>query len=550
MEKRWYKIWPMLVPKECVPDKPVSECIKEWASITPDHIAITYYGTDITYRELDRLINKVACGLMDAGVKKGDRVALHMQNCPEFVVSYFGAQRAGAIAVPFNPMFKQAELEYELNDCGAETLIGEDNLYAMVEPIRAKTFLKRVIISSLTDYLPENPAIPFPADARTKRKTFSDTIPFLDFLDKSKDEPVCNVENLKADLALLQYTGGTTGMPKGAMISHYALCCASMMVAAWYKLRDDDISLGVTPFFHTMGQQVTMASPLAAGARLVLLVRFAPDVVAQAITQYRCTFWTGAPTMFVALTNMPNISDFNFTSLRILVTGGAEISTALQDAIRKIAPHSYLHEGYGLTECLPQGGVVTPTYKGKTGFIGIPMQDMKIVDAETGKQEMPPNEAGEIIIKGPTMMNGYWNQQEETAKVLRDGWLFTGDRGIMDEDGYVKVLGRDKEMIKCSGFSVFPAEVESLLQLHPAVRESAVIGVNDAYRGETPKAFVVLRDNYAGNVTEKDMLDWCKENMAAYKAPRFIEFRRELPKSAAGKVMRRILADEEKAKHA
>lgn len=548
MEKRWYKTWPILVPKHPDVDKPVSEYIRAWAALIPDRPALTYYGTEITYKELDRMMDKAAQGLIDLGVKKGDRVALHMQNCPAFVISYFGAQRAGAVTVPFNPMFKGAELEYELNDCGAETLIGEDTLYGEVEKIRNKTSLKNVILASLTDYLPEKPVFLAAGERKAMKRSFDATTPFIEFLERAKDEPVNNVTDMKADLAILQYTGGTTGMPKGAMISHEALSCAATGSASWFRLREDDVVLGVTPFFHTMGQQVTMAAPLVAGSHIVLLTRFVPEIVAQVIDHYRCSFWVGAPTMFTALVNMPGVERYNFNSFRILVTGGADISTALQDKIKELSPRSTLLEGYGLTECLPQGGVVTPAYRRKPGFLGIPQYDLKIMDEETGTREMPPNEKGEIAIKALTMMKGYWNKPEETKKVLRNDWLFTGDIGVMDEEGYVKILGRDKEMLKCSGFSVFPTEVENLLYRHPAVKECAVIGITDAYRGQTPKAFIILKPDYLGKVTVGDMLEWSKENMAAYKAPRVIQFMEELPKSAAGKVLRRILVEEEQTR--
>lgn len=549
MENRWHKDWPFWVQRDIYVDKPTSEYIRDWATLIPDRIAISYYGTDITYRELNRLIDKTAWALIDAGVKKGDRVVVHMQNSPQFVMSYFGAHRAGAVVVPFNPMFKQAELEFELNDCGAKIVIGEDTLYGELEKVRSRTSLETVVLASLGDYLPEKPALPVPPDV-LKKQSFPDTITFLDFIDKAKDEPICGVTDIRNDLAVLQYTGGTTGMPKGAMISHYALSVASMRAAYWWMLRYDDISLGVTPFFHIMGQQATMAAPLAAGSRLVILFRFIPDVVAQAVSLYKCTFWVGAPTMFTALVNLPDIQRYDFTSFRMLVTGGADVSVELQRKIKELSPSSTLTEGYGLSESCPLGGVLTPPFRYKPGFIGVPLHDLKIMDVESGTTEMSPNEEGEIVLAGPTIMNGYWNKTEETQKVLRDGWLYTGDIGMMDEEGWVRILGRNKEMIKCSGFSVYPPEVESLLQLHPAVRESAVIGVNDAYRGETPKAFVVLKADYIGKVTEQEMLEWCKENMAAYKTPRFIEFRQEIPKSAAGKILRRVLVDEEKAKGA
>lgn len=549
MEKRWYKVWPVWVPKSFEVEKPTSEYIREWATYTPDKIAISFYGRDITYRELDRMIDKAAWGLVDLGVNKGDRVAIHMNNCPQFVIAYFGAQRAGGVVVPVNPMFKQAELEHELTDAGAETLIGLAGLYDEVEKARRKTPLKNVILTSLTDYLPERPVLPLPPDAKEEKRSFPDTLDFLELLAKSQEVPICNVSDLKTDLALLQYTGGTTGIPKGAMISHHTLAIVSLGAAYWYHHREDDVYLGVTPFFHTMGQQQLMCTPLVSGGRVVILSRFVPDVVAQAIGLYQCTYWVGATTMVIALLNLPNIKDYDFTSFRCLWSGGTPISVELQKRLKELAPDTIIGEGYGQSETISQGGAITPLYRYKPGFVGIPqLSDIRIMDLETGTREMEPNEQGEITIKGPAVMQGYWKKPEETKEVLRDGWLYTGDIGLMDEEGYLKLLGRKRELIKCSGYSVFPAEVENLLYRHPAIKEAVVIGISDPYRGETPKAFIILKQEYIGNVTEEEILEWCKENMATYKRPRFIEFRQELPKSAAGKILRRILVEEEQKK--
>jgi long-chain acyl-CoA synthetase len=254
--------------------------------------------------------------------------------------------------------------------------------------------------------------------------------------------------------------------------------------------------------------------------------------------------------MVIALLNLPNIRDYNFTSFRCIWTGGAPISVELQNKLKELAPRAAIGEGYGLSEVISQGGACTPLFQYKPGFVGIPQVnvEMKIVDQETGTREMEPNEVGEIIIKSPATMIGYWNKPEATKEMLRDGWLHTGDTGSMDEEGYIKFLGRTRELIKCSGFSVFPAEVEDLLYRHPAVKEAAVIGINDPYRGESPKAFIILKDGYAGKVTEKEILDWSKDNMAAYKRPKFIEFREELPKTAAGKVLKRVLVQQEETR--
>jgi acyl-CoA synthetase (AMP-forming)/AMP-acid ligase II len=546
MERRWYKVWPVWVPKNVEVEKPASEYIRDWATYTPDKIAISFYGRDITYRELNSMIDRAAWGLLDLGVKKGDRVAVHMENCPQFVIAYFGAQRAGGVVVPVNPMFKHAELEYEINDSGAETLIGLDYLYPQVEKARSHTPLRNVILTSLKDYLPAEPVLPLPPDAKEEKRSFPETLDFLEVLANAQDLPICNVTDLKNHLALLQYTGGTTGIPKGAMISHHALAIVSAGTAHWYHHREDDVHLGVTPFFHTMGQQQLMCTPLVSGGRVVILSRFVPDVVAQAIGLYRCTYWVGATTMVIALLNLPNIKEYDFTSFRCLWSGGTPISVELQKQLKELAPNTIIGEGYGLSETISQGGAITPLHRYKPGFVGIPqLDDIRIMDLETGTREMPPNEKGEITIKGPAVMLGYWNKPEETKEVLRDGWLYTGDIGLMDEEGYIKFLGRKRELIKCSGYSVFPAEVEDLLYRHPAIKEAAIIGISDPYRGETPKAFIILKQEYAGKITEEEILEWCKENMAAYKRPRSIEFRQELPKSAAGKILRRILTEEE-----
>jgi len=548
MERRWHKVWPQWVPKMLELKKPTSEYVREWGRLRPNAIALSFYGRDLTYGELNGMIDRMAWVLIDLGVKKGDRVAIHMGNSPQFVIAYFAVQRAGGAVVPVNPMFKQAELEYEIRDAGVETLIGLDSTYREIEKVRSRTPLKNVILSSLRDFLPDKPVLPLPPEAKGAKHSFPDTLDFLQLMEKSKDRPICNVTDLETELALLQYTGGTTGTPKGAMISHYALANASVGTMHWYQSRENDVFLGVTPFFHVMGQVTQMCSALVSGGRIIVLSRFVPDVVAQAVMHFRCTHWVGATTMMIRFLDLPNIKDYDFSSLRCVVTGGAPISVELQKKLKELLPEVVLVEGYGLTESTSQGGACTPLYQYKPGFVGIPQlnTDMKIVDLETGTRELGPNEVGEIVVQSASLMLGYWNKPEDTKGMLREGWLHTGDTGLMDEEGYVKFLGRTRELIKCSGFSVFPAEVEDLLFRHPAVKEVAVIGVNDPYRGETPKAFIALKEGYEGKTTEVEILEWCKDNMAAYKRPRFIEFRKELPKSSAGKILKRILAEGEK----
>jgi acyl-CoA synthetase (AMP-forming)/AMP-acid ligase II len=550
MGRRWYNVWPIWVPKSLEVEKPMSEYIREWARLAPDRIALSFYGRDISYAELNGMIDRVAWGLVDLGVKKGDRVAVHMENCPQFVIAYFAAQRSGGVSVPVNPMFKGPEIEQEINDAGAETLIGLDSLYPEVEKTRSHSPLRNVILTSMRDFLPVEPVLPLPPGVKEEKHSYPNTLDFVALMEKSQDRSICKVTDLKTELALLQYTGGTTGIPKGAMISHYALASAGVGTMYWYHQREDDIFLGATPFFHVMGQVSQLCNALVSGARIIILSRFVPDVVAQAIMRYRCTQWMGATTMVIALLDLRNIGDYDFTSFRCIVTGGTPVSIELQKKMKELAPNAAIVEGYGLSETASQGGACTPLFQYRPGFVGIPQLnvDIRIMDQETGTRELGPNEAGEIVIKSAATMLGYWNKPEETNEILRNGWLYTGDTGLMDEDGYIKFLGRTRELIKCSGFSVFPAEVEGLLYLHPAVKETAVIGVNDPYRGETPKAFIILKEEYAGKVTEEEILEWCKDNMATYKRPRFIEFRKELPKSSANKILKRILVEEERKK--
>lgn len=549
MKKRWYKVWPQGVPKSFEVTKPVSEFIREWSKKAPRKAALSFYGKDIAYQEINEAIDRFAWGLVNLGVKKGDRVALHMQNCPQFVIAFFGILRAGGVVVALNPMFKHSELEYEINDAQADTLVGLDYLFPEVEKVKDRVHLKHVILSSLSDYLPEEHILPLPTEAQKLKRSFPETIDFMELIIKSPQRPLCNISDMKKDLALLQYTGGTTGLPKGAMITHSSLGYASLGTAFWFHLSDKDIHLGVTPFFHVLGLIKAVCAPLISGGQVVVLSRFIPEIVAQAITHYRCTFWEAATTMYIALLELPDIKSYDLGSFRALFSGGTTISLEIQKKIKELAPDALIGEGYGLSETLAQGGAVTPLNRYKPGFLGIPqLNELKIVDLETGHRELPPYEQGEIVIKGPTIMKGYWNRPEETKEVLRDGWIYTGDIGLMDEEGYIKIVGRKRELIKCSGFTVFPPEVEHLLYRHPAVAEAAVIGIPDPYRGESPKAFIVLKSGYKGKIGEDEILAWCKENMATYKRPRAVEFRDELPKSGAAKILRRVLKDEEKDK--
>jgi acyl-CoA synthetase (AMP-forming)/AMP-acid ligase II len=547
-QKIWYAKWDPRIPKVFQPQKSILQYLKDNVTAMPDKVAISFYGYDLTYSDLDRQIENFAGGLIDLGVKKGDRVALYMQNCPQLIISYFGAMKAGAIVVSLNPMFKHAELEYEINDSGAETLIALDYLYPEIKKAGDRIKLKNVIVTAYKDYLPEKPELPLHPEMEQPKVKFTEAIDFLEFLSKSALRPDSENINLE-DSALLQYTGGTTGLPKGAIITHYTLVHNVIGVKLWFNYIPEDIFVGAMPFFHVAGMVHSMCASLISGGRLVIISRFNPEVLAKAIERYKCTILNTITTMYTAILDWPQINQYDLNSLRIVWEGGAPMLEIAEDRLKKLLPKAFVGEGYGLTETLT-GGLNTPIPYRKRGYIGIPFisTDISIVDLETGNTEVKLGEEGEIVVKGPCVMQGYWNNPEETKEQIREGWLHTGDIGKMDEEGYVAIVGRKKELIKCSGFSVFPTEVENLLCKHPMIAEAAVIGISDPYRGETPKAYVVLKPEFRGKITEQEILAWAKDNLAPYKRPSILEFRSELPKSGAGKILGRVLAEEERKK--
>jgi long-chain acyl-CoA synthetase len=544
--RQWEKAWPPHVTGTFEITKSLPELLRQVAEDSPERIAVSYYGRDISFGELNELIDRCAQTLIRFGLTKGDRVALFLQNCPQFIIAYFGTLRAGGVVVPLNPMFKQAELRQELQDAGCRVLVASDTLYPEAAKVRDMSVLEFVLITSLGDYCPPGATLTAPPEVLSPKQIFPHTEDFARQLEEASPLPTNRVGDIREDLALLQYTGGTTGTPKGAMITHHALASSVAAANNWFHHREEDVFLGVTPHFHIMGMVMTMCAPLLTGGRVVLLSRFTPGGVAQVITEHRVTAWVGAVTMLVAMLQLPDIRNYDLSTLRYICCGGSSFGPELKKKVWELAPRASIMEGYGLTESVCHGGAATPLGAHKSGFVGVPHgNEVRIVDLETGERELPANQEGEIVIKGPLTFQGYWRRPKETAEAIRDGWVHTGDIGLMDEEGYVKILGRNRELIKCSGFSVFPVEVEDLLYQHPAVGEVAVIGVPDPYRGESTKAFVVLKQEFSGRITEQEIVTWAKENMSAYKRPREVEFCRELPKSGAGKILRRVLVDRE-----
>jgi len=548
LDKPWYKVWPEGVPKSVeYPNIPLGEVLRETSRKYPKNDAIIYYGRRITYSELDQLVDKFATALQDLGVKKGDRVGIQLPNVPQFVIAFYGALRAGAICVACSPLYKARELEHQLNDAGVETLVGMDTIYTMVQEIRERTRLRNVITTSPRDYLP--PLLRTLAPLKgVKSHQCPGALDFLSIIKRYGPTPKPVAVN-PDDLAVLQYTGGTTGVPKGAMISHRNLVVNASQCEVELPIRwGVDVDVTVLPLFHIFGMTCAMNIAVLTGTTMLMI----PDPrdtegVLDAISKYKATVFCGVPTMYIALINRPDIEKYDLNTVRACISGAAPLPVEVQRKFEQLTG-GRLVEGYGLTETSPVTHVnpLDDPKKNRPGSIGIPVPntDAKIVDLETGTKDLKPNEVGELVIKGPQVMQGYWNKPDETKMALRAGWLYTGDIAKMDEDGYFYIVDRKKDLIDVSGLKVWPREIEEILYEHPAVNEAAVVGVPDPYRGETVKAYVTLKPGYERKVVEEEIIKFCKDRIATYKAPRSVEFRDSLPKTLVGKILRRKLRKE------
>jgi len=543
------KFWPEGVPQTIrYPEISLPQMLRNAAQKFPENSATVFYGARISYKELDSLTDSFATALQGLGVKKGDRVAIFLPNCPQFVIGYYGALKAGAIVVACSPLYKERELEYQLNDSGAETILTLDLLYPVVRSVKERTRLRNVISTSLLDYFPPVLGVLARLTGKLKRVPCPDTLNLKELISRHPASLSQVSIDPKKDIALLQYTGGTTGIPKGAMITHFNMVVNAVQIAYWLPaLEGKDVHLSVLPFFHIYGMSVAMNSPIYMGTTMVLIPRFEAKTVLEAIGKYHVTVFCGVPTMYIALLNYPDLIKYDLSSIRSCFSGAAPLPVEVQKRFEEVTG-GRLVEGYGLTETSPVTHInpLDKKEKNRPGSIGIPIQDTesKIVDLETGAMDLPPEQIGELVIRGPQVMMGYWNKREETERALRDGWFYTGDISRMDRDGYFYIVDRKKDMINVSGLKVWPREVEEVLYEHPAVKEAGVIGIPDPYRGETVKAFVSLKDEYEGKVTQEEVVEFCKERIASYKAPQYVEFRKEMPKTAVGKILRRVLKDE------
>lgn len=556
MERTWFTRYDAGVPTRIsYPNCTVPDLLQRAAARTPDSIALFFYGTRISYSELDTLTTRLAMALLRLGVRQGDRVALMLPNIPQSVIAYYGILKTRAVVVPTNPLYVERELQVQLLDSGSNTIIALDLLYPRIQAVQAAAALpKRIIITSIRDFLPPLKKFLYPIKARlAKRWIATPTGPsifnFLELLGTTSDAKDHNLSDLPRmrpdDLAQLQYTGGTTGTPKGVMLTHRNVVVSALQGRAWDPhFRDGQESfLGAIPFFHSYGLSTCQNLAVATGCSIVLLPRFDPDEVVKTIHKHCITAFSGVPMMFAKIAELPQLHRYNLRSLRICLSGASPLHADVQDKFEQITGVR-IAEGYGLSEagptthCNPIHGTHPP------GAMGLPFPDTeaRVVDAETGLRDLPDGEPGELIVRGPQVMRGYWNKEEETQEVLRNGWLFTGDLVRRNEEGFFFFVDRKKDIIKSHGETVYPREVEEVLVRHQAVAEAAVVGVADHIYGELVKAYVVTKPG--SFVTEQELIRHCAPWLARYKIPSAIEFRQELPRTIIGKVLRRLMRDE------
>ncbi len=537
-EKPWLKVYEGRVEPEAeVFEGSLYDLFRNAVEEHRGKTALTFYGTEFAFERLHALVEKMAASLAAAGVGKGDRVALMLPNCPQYVISFFATVRLGAVVTQINPLYVEREIEHILQDSGAETIVAYEDVYPRVKAVLPTTDLKNVVVVNFAGE-PEG------LDAGHRS--------FGDFL-TTDAEPAPQVEIRAAeDVAALQYTGGTTGVSKGAMLTHRNLAAnvrqsIDVFVDDPAAFANNQKVIAVLPFFHIYGFTCVMLFGVVMGLNQLLLPRFDVGEVLDLFEGERPTMFSGVPTMYMALVGSgADLRKRRLHEVRTYTSGGAALPVNLKRTFEEKVGRP-LFEGYGLSEASPVTHFNPPfTGSAREGSIGVPIPstDARIADLETGENEVPQGESGELVIKGPQVMKGYLNMPEETAETLRGGWLYTGDIAVMDREGYFYVVDRKKDMILAGGYNVYPREIEEVLFEHPDVVEAVAIGVPDEYRGETVKAFVVKREG--AGVTEEEILAFCGERLAAYKAPKAVEFRDFLPKSTVGKLLRRVLADEER----
>lgn len=550
-EKRWLKLYPDQIAKnvyyraDTLPQL-LENAAKEYAK----HKAIHFMGKEMTFKTLYKKTLKLAAYLQNLGIEKGDRVAVMLPNIPQTVISFYAILQAGAIVVPVNPLYQEREIEFILKDSGAKAVITLDMLYNRVEKMKEQTDLEHIIVTSIKDYLPFPKNIVYPF-VQAKKQGKPPIIPssksthlFTQTIKKNYKLKEVSI-SFEKDIAILQYTGGTTGFPKGVILTHQNLVSNTSMCRQWlYKMeKGKEIMLAVMPLFHVYGLMTVLVLSVMEVYKMILVPRFDATDLLKTIQKQKATIFPGAPTIYIGLMNHPDIKKYDLSSIKGAISGSAPLPVEVIEKFEQKTGGKIV-EGYGLTETSPVTHVNflwdNEIVKGSIG-VPWPGTDAAIFSIETGEM-LPVGEVGELGIKGPQVMKGYWNNEEETEKVLKDGWLLTGDIAYMDEKGYFYIVDRKKDIIIASGFNIYPREIEEVLYEHPAIMEASVVGVKDPYRGETVKAFVVLQEGMT--VTEEELNKYMRSKLASFKVPRIYEFRKELPKTAIGKILRRQLKEE------
>lgn len=551
MDPLWRRHYDPDVPAVLdIPELTLPEILSGSAKDFPDHPAIIFFGKTISYRRLQELVLRAAAGLKRLGLQAGEPLAILLPNCPQTVITYYAALHLGAVVVMINPLAAPREIVDQVRRTGAKLAVVLDHLAPKVEKIRAEAKLGPLVVASLGEFLPRPLSWLYAIKSRWAKQQVGarrdrQQEPFAALLQAAPGAPAPPLAARSHDVAVLQYTGGTTGVPKAAVLTHRNLVSNVVQINAWlpHCRRGGERVLAVLPFFHVFGMTAAMNWPLNLAGTILLLPRFDALQVLKTIHKQRPTVFPSVPTIFIALLHHPDLSRYDLTSLWGSISGSAPLPQEVQQRFEALT-RGRIIEGYGLTETSPVTHLNPIAGRRQPGSIGLPFPntDCRIVDAETGCRDLPIGEVGELILRGPQVMSGYWENPAETALALRDGWFYTGDLARMDEDGFFYIVDRKKDLIIASGFNIFPREVEEVLHQHPAVQEVVVLGVPESYRGETVMAVVVPRPQTP--VSAEELLQFCRERLAAYKVPTIIEFRSELPKTMVGKVLRQQLRQE------
>jgi long-chain acyl-CoA synthetase len=553
----WLKHYDKGVPSHIdYPQVPLFYFLEESARKYPNSPCAIFKHSVITYREMNELTDRLAAGLTELGLKKGDRVGIFMPNTPQFIIAYFAILKLGGVVVATNPLYKQREIEYQVNDAGVEVMLVMSNYYNMMKELQHNTKIRTLVVTNIKEYLP--PVLSFLFTLTKEKKggfrvdLNKDDIWMKDLINRHKPEDRPKVDVSPEDMAIFQYSGGTTGIPKGAIALHRNLVANALQMKNWIVNAEEgkETVLMAIPLFHVYGMVAGMCYAICSGASMVMVPnpRDIKDILTS-ISDYKTTIFPGVPTMYNAVNNHPDVKagKYSLATVKACISGSAPLMRETKEKFEALSGGK-LVEGYGLSEA-PTATHCNPLYgETRTGSIGLPFPDVdcRIVSLDDGVTVLPTGEIGELVIKGPQVMKGYHNMPTETENTLRDGWLYTGDIARMDEDGYFYIVDRKKELIKPGGYQVWPREVEEVIMKHPKVLEVGVAGIPDPYRGETVKAWVVLKPGEMATVD--DIREWCKKELAAFKVPTEVEFRTELPKTTVGKILRRELVREHKEK--